>query len=331
MIPASVLENLVNKLLIHTDRASLRSSFVELVAELYQFDKAQLFSGGLRGVIPHRGQVIADITMQDLLEPSEPWFLLVKDAGLLTTIETVKINIIPQDEFYIDLYVPLLQGSIVGSVLVLRNVSAEIVDDFIWLNILTAYTNLNRMLYLSAVDPLTGLMNRLAFDRLLSRQAGDVTKSITKYKSTYFAIVDIDFFKRINDEFGHLYGDEVLILLSRAMSEQFRSRDWLFRYGGEEFVIVLLDVSEVDAFSTLERFREKIATMFFPQVGQVTISIGFSRMAQIEPVSSLIDRADNALYYAKNNGRNKVFYYEHLREQNLLNDRIQEITEVELF
>ncbi|MFW5426346.1 MAG: GGDEF domain-containing protein [Methylophagaceae bacterium] len=331
MIPASVLEKIVTKLLIHDDRESLRTSFIELINELYQPRSIQLFTSGLRGIVTHRGQAMAEVFVRDVLNHDTDELLLSQDESLLLAVETVEIQLMIADSTSVHLYVPLMQGDVIGSVLILRNVSFQIVDDFVWQHVLMAYNNLNRMLYSAEIDPLTGLMNRLAFDRLLQYQAADEAERIASEKSTYFALADIDFFKKVNDNFGHLYGDEVLILLARAMSESFRSMDWLFRYGGEEFGIVLVDVSEEDAFRVLERFRHKIETMIFPQVGQITISLGFSKMGKLEPVSSLIDRADNALYYAKHNGRNKVFSYEDLHEQGLLSESATEINPVELF
>lgn len=331
MIPAFVLERLVTQLLVHNDRESLRNSFVELIYELYQPNTIQLFTAGLRGIVTHRGQKVEQIVVHDALDLNADELLLSQDDNLLLTVETAEIQLMIADSANAHLYVPLMQGSIVGSVLVIRNVRFQIVNDFIWQHILMAFNNLNRMLFSAEIDPLTSLMNRLAFDRLLQHQASKDAESIVSDHNTYFALVDIDFFKKINDNFGHLYGDEVLILLARAMSESFRSMDWLFRYGGEEFVIVLVDVSQEQASHVLERFRHKIETMVIPQVGQITVSIGFSQMERLEPVSSLVDRADNALYYAKNNGRNLLFFYEDLHEQGLLDDSTAETNQVELF
>lgn len=331
MIPASVLEKVVTKLLVHDERESLRTSFIELIAEMYQPRVIQLFTSGLRGIVRHRGQTLAEVAVHDILNSDEAELILSQDDRLLMAVEQAEIQIMIADPTSIHLYVPILQGDVVGSVLILRNVNFHIVDDFVWQHILMAYNNLNRMLHSAEIDPLTGLMNRLAFDRLLQQQMENEAESTSNDHGTYFALADIDFFKKINDNFGHLYGDEVLILLTRAMSESFRSMDWLFRYGGEEFGIVLVDVSQEEAADVLERFRHKIETMFFPQVGQVTISIGFSQMKKLEAVSSLIDRADHALYYAKHHGRNKVFFYEDLQEQGLLENHEVEINQVELF
>ena len=134
----------------------------------------------------------------------------------------------------------------------------------------------------------------------------------------WLAIIDIDHFKRINDRFGHLYGDEVLILLARNMKRLFRQRDKLFRFGGEEFVIVLDRTAEASAEIVLDRFRETIEKTHFPQVGKVTVNIGFVRLDKVDVSSAIIGRADQALYYAKQNGRNRVCFYEKLVAQGIL-------------
>jgi diguanylate cyclase (GGDEF)-like protein len=94
------------------------------------------------------------------------------------------------------------------------------------------------------------------------------------------AIIDIDNFKSVNDNFGHLYGDEILIQLAQIIRSSFRDEDLKFRFGGEEFVI-LLKASSIEACKhTLERFRQNVASQDFPTVGQVTVSIGSVQFTQ---------------------------------------------------
>ncbi|MDD2758921.1 MAG: GGDEF domain-containing protein, partial [Methylomonas sp.] len=129
-------------------------------------------------------------------------------------------------------------------------------------------------------------------------------------KSSWFAILDIDHFKRVNDTFGHLYGDEVLLLFSQMMEKHFRYNDFLFRFGGEEFVVILNLADQASAESVFERFRQRIAEHEFPTVGQVTVSIGVTHVDSAIMPSILLDRADKALYHAKASGRNQVIVYE---------------------
>ncbi|MXV13635.1 GGDEF domain-containing protein, partial [Xanthomonas sp. LMG 8992] len=110
--------------------------------------------------------------------------------------------------------------------------------------------------------------------------------------------VDIDHFKRVNDTFGHLYGDEVLLLVAQLMQRAFRQDDLLFRFGGEEFVIVLRGVDRDTAVSLFERFRLAVAEHVFPQVGQVTLSTGIVELTHGRLLSEMLDEADKALYWA---------------------------------
>lgn len=176
-------------------------------------------------------------------------------------------------------------------------------------------------------DTLTGLLNRKTFDNNIAKiietqqQAdnGNIAKKNKPQRrkghedsSHWLAVIDIDHFKSVNDRFGHLYGDEVLLLLAQIMEKTFREQDKLFRFGGEEFVVVLAPASFDDAKYTFERFRKNIEDYDFPQVGRVTVSIGFVRIFYHDIPSTFVGHADEALYYAKHNGRNQVCSYEDL-------------------
>jgi diguanylate cyclase (GGDEF)-like protein len=132
------------------------------------------------------------------------------------------------------------------------------------------------------------------------------------FTPTVFVMLDIDYFKAINDSKGHLFGDEVLLLLAQQMVDSFRENDLLFRYGGEEFAMVLMDVEPEQAQQTLDRFREKVASYAFPSVGRVTISVGYTLFDKRLTVDELIGQADTALYYCKNTTRNAVHSYQEL-------------------
>ena len=170
-------------------------------------------------------------------------------------------------------------------------------------------------------DALTGLYNRRAFNeklaQLLERDPQRQRRAIN-FSPTVFVMLDIDHFKAINDRLGHLFGDEVLLLLAELMSDSFRDNDLLFRYGGEEFALVLMDITAEQAQQTLDRFREKIASHDFPAVERVTASIGYTRFDRGLSLDALIGQADNALYYAKATGRNAVYGYQDLVEQGLI-------------
>jgi diguanylate cyclase (GGDEF)-like protein len=159
-------------------------------------------------------------------------------------------------------------------------------------------------------DPLTRLANR----RVLYSQIGaGMALPPGGTRRRYLALADIDHFKQINDRFGHLYGDEILIHFARLMRDSFRAGDLLYRFGGEEFVIVYgVDRTE-GRHVPLERFRAAVEAYEFPRVGRVTASLGFTAIeGSLIPVTTFVDRADNAVYYAKRNGRNRVCEYEAL-------------------
>ncbi len=136
--------------------------------------------------------------------------------------------------------------------------------------------------------------------------------------SQWLGIVDIDFFKRVNDNFGHPIGDEVLLLLSRLLQSTFRHFDRLFRFGGEEFVVVLECANAGQAALAFERLRGNVERYRFPQVGRVTISTGFTELTALDTPSGAVARADKALYHVKQNGRNQVAQFESLVGAGLL-------------
>lgn len=182
-------------------------------------------------------------------------------------------------------------------------------------------------------DTLTNLASRKTFDKHLFELLGhascdDPSKSVARRRaahasSHWIAVCDIDHFKQVNDNFGHLIGDEVLVSLAHLMRQSFRFDDQLFRFGGEEFIALLQPTTENFALATLERFRQHVEKHSFWHVGKVTISIGFSALRLDDSPSAAIDRADEALYYAKRHGRNRVECYERLLENGLLDSRRQ--------
>lgn len=183
-----------------------------------------------------------------------------------------------------------------------------------WLEgIIRVYRNLVALHDSKERDTLTKLPNRQTFDRRLM-QICEYYLSLPRIsvdsKSSWFAIMDIDHFKKVNDTFGHLYGDEVLLIFSQLMEKHFRYNDFLFRFGGEEFVVILNLANQSNAEMVFQRFREAVATHAFPTVGRVTVSIGVTHINTAVMPSTLIDRADKALYFAKANGRNQVILYE---------------------
>jgi len=188
--------------------------------------------------------------------------------------------------------------------------------------IMCVYRNYQSILDYSERDSLTGLLNRKTFDekfsRMLAASLADCPPQEQEERrhphegiGQWLAVVDIDHFKRVNDQFGHLYGDEVLILIANVLRSSFRAQDRVFRFGGEEFVVLLRSTTLEDACRIFERFRITVEQHEFPQVGTVTVSVGFASISSESPVV-ILGHADQALYYAKANGRNRVCYYDEL-------------------
>ena len=123
-------------------------------------------------------------------------------------------------------------------------------------------------------------------------------------------IIDLDHFKQINDRFGHQVGDQALIAVARCMHNMLRDTDRLGRYGGEEFVVLLPHTAMEDALTTAEKLRASIMNLEVPEITdeRITISVGVAGYPNtgIDSIDDLIQQADQALYDAKNDGRNRV-------------------------
>jgi diguanylate cyclase (GGDEF)-like protein len=181
----------------------------------------------------------------------------------------------------------------------------------------------------SETDPLTRLSNRRVFHSHLD--AG-VRRWSESGRPHFFAVLDIDHFKRINDGFGHLYGDEILVLFANLMRSTFRAGDLLYRFGGEEFVVIYGVEAGRNGQDALERFRRAVEAHTFPGIGRVTVSAGFTRIADAStPAAILIDRADQAVYYAKGHGRNRVCSWDALVASGELQPAQQANKDVTLF
>lgn len=161
---------------------------------------------------------------------------------------------------------------------------------------------------LSKMDHLTGLLNRRQFDEHLKNEFVSFKLNNSKYT---LLMLDIDNFKNVNDTFGHSAGDEVLQNVSRIMAASLRSSDNLYRFGGEEFCVILANTSITDVAHIAEKLRKNISdtpAIHETQRIDVTVSIGASEV--IEADSDCYDafkRADHKLYEAKSSGRNKIY------------------------
>ncbi|KTD71969.1 sensor domain-containing diguanylate cyclase [Legionella tucsonensis] len=164
---------------------------------------------------------------------------------------------------------------------------------------------------LSLRDPLTSLYNRRYLNDILSRELIRIAREKNKL---CVAMLDIDNFKKFNDTYSHLAGDEALKLIGQLLTEGFRGSDIAFRFGGEEFVVVLLNTTLNNAVTKLDQFREKLKNTPInyknTQLPKITISIGVSEAPQHGvTINDILKAADNALYAAKKAGKDRVIDY----------------------
>lgn len=166
---------------------------------------------------------------------------------------------------------------------------------------------------LSITDSLTGLYNRNKLDAILIDQLARFERN---HRSFSVLMMDIDHFKTLNDNYGHVIGDETLISVSQAISKSIRSVDFAARYGGDEFVVILIETDIASAVITAERIRAQVAMNVSSQIKETNISITLSiGIIQCEindkTAKNVLSRVDGALYKAKNSGRNKIYYEHH--------------------
>jgi len=170
----------------------------------------------------------------------------------------------------------------------------------------TLLTELNKERKLGMLDTLTQLPNRLGFNTRLEEELSRATRYNLPIS---VAIIDIDFFKRINDDFGHLVGDKVLRMLAGEMKRICRDHDFIARYGGEEFILLLPQTVLADAYIALEKIRAHVANCPFHFQNKpvpLNISAGVAQRRLDESTETWINRADVALYHSKHHGRNRV-------------------------
>jgi diguanylate cyclase (GGDEF)-like protein/PAS domain S-box-containing protein len=178
------------------------------------------------------------------------------------------------------------------------------IENFLSISVdITAKKELEKM---AQIDKLTNIYNRRMLDDFLRIEV-DIADRHKEDLS--LIIIDIDYFKTVNDTFGHLMGDYILTQISKIILENIRNSDIFGRYGGEEFLIICRKTNKENAFTLAEKLRILIKDFKFNEIGHKTISLGISDFQKGDTVETLLKKADSALYEAKNSGRDKSVIY----------------------
>lgn len=337
-----ILESVIT-LTENKDLDSVGISLLSTIAEYVYFDKACLYEMERSWPNPLVNTLLElNVTQEN---PHFVWHankrMVSPPTKLVTVIDSLKRSVCENHNNKTELWVPVIGAEKKLALhLVAETITTE--NKFLISAFARIYGNYLRVLMESEKDKLTGLLNRHSFERrlrqMLSKQAQKQKQLQQQIPSRtahaddtpWLVILDIDHFKKVNDVFGHVCGDEVLLTLSQKMASYFRSTDYVFRFGGEEFVIIMEPATRSDAFKKLNDFRQEVEKDRFPLAGKITISVGFARASQEDYEQVIMERADKALYYAKEHGRNAVYCYEQLVEEGQLQDQPATVEESEI-
>ncbi|MBB5370260.1 MULTISPECIES: GGDEF domain-containing protein [unclassified Janthinobacterium] len=323
----------------HRDHTMLDISVISAVQELASASQTRVLAlTTVRGQVFVRSRAIivagSVARMEDNPDPSVPGEPLADYPALAACItrHEASADTVSDDGQHL-LWLPIWIGDQVTTCLEITNptpytgATIQVIG-----GIVSVYRNFQNLLDYSERDSLTGLLNRKTFDDQLakilqSRGDGETDKTRpfdaerrhhSDTERQWLAVIDVDHFKLVNDKFGHLYGDEVLILIANLLQSSFRSQDRIFRFGGEEFVVLLRSITLENAQKIIDRFRTNVEAHDFPQVGRVTVSVGFVSISAFEAPVIILGRADQALYYAKSHGRNLACHYDELVAKGML-------------
>jgi len=335
MLPIERLIKNVGRMTCGRERAQLEIALTEALLDLLQLD----------GVNLYKCQEIAGEVFVWLAVEAKKTGTQLHDDGLSKPNNAISVDRLPLLKTFFE--TGLQQEGDCRTLLPILNADSsyygfvEIPDQTLDLaqlsstaELVVVFKNVLALLDYSEIDTLTGLLNRKTFDEYLKRILLSVARPSDSSLAArhlprrqqapatttdhWLGVIDIDHFKRVNDGFGHSIGDEVLLLVATMMKASFRGYDRLFRFGGEEFVVLLKPTESKHAQIAFDRFRESIEARNFPLVGRVTVSIGFARIGPDDPPAAIFERADEALYWVKEHGRNQACKYEALIDSGAL-------------
>lgn len=334
--PTSKYPNLLGrlgKMTTHRDTILLEQSLLKTLAPLLGISDCSLFRTDENGQVVasihhHRSKVLDESGAHRYIDKIEENRQVTQlDPEVQALLLNVKILGKPSHKIgpqgLATAYPIFGPKSLLGFFHFQRDHAPTIVEDASVRGVLEVFSNYFSLLDESQRDHLTGLQNRHALEHFIERLWSVIpqtrvssndpeSRRHSNEQGYWLAVIDVDNFKSVNDTYGHIIGDEILLLVSRLLLSNMRNSDQVFRYGGEEFVAVVSAKTDEVAFRLLERIRESIESHVFPQVGNVTISIGFSHIQSDLLPEEVIRYADRALYHSKSTGRNMTHQYEAL-------------------
>ena len=238
---------------------------------------------------------IAKLVKKESIFSADGWPEELKD---LTTDEA-EFSCVGKGTMYFRATISPVHGkceTIIAKVIVIREITDTV----------TLMRELENAAYM---DSLTSLYNRKHFSELANV---DIERAIRLNQSVFTAMMDLDFFKKINDTYGHAAGDMVLKTTAQIVRHTIRSYDLVGRYGGEEFALLIADFDVLEAYKLMERIRKNMERSAIVYEGieiNITCSIGLAELLETDNLDTALKKADEALYAAKNAGRNQVKVY----------------------
>ncbi len=181
---------------------------------------------------------------------------------------------------------------------------AEKLDDSLFMEIyLDTYISdlIRELRFLADTDSLTGFYNRRKIEEILAKE---IERSRRYGNPLSVLFIDVDNFKELNDTYGHKSGDEVLRRIAEIIKSELRRTDYVGRFGGEEFMVILPETDSQSAFRVAERIRKRVEREDF-KTGKVTVSVGVTELKEGDDLNTLFNRVDRAMYLAKERGKNR--------------------------
>ena len=328
----------------HRDLDLLAFSLLKSINTMIASSKAMIIS------IDRKGHILSQIVFEDNARVVNKTGIQIQ-AELLDAFE--KMHDLSVDEYTLKTeqgyaLIHLLHQDRKSEQFLVANLKEKTdkIQAYILSGILSIYSNFMTLLTDAQTDELTGLANRKTFDSSIAKiyenmsptfeivddeRRAEESNAGSKICTYWLAIIDIDNFKSVNDRFGHLYGDEILIHLAQIIRTNFRQSDLQFRFGGEEFIVLLYAESMAICLEILNRFRINVESHDFPKVEQITVSIGVVEFKEEVFHVSSIDFADQALYFSKKNGKNKITFFEDMVTSGEASIQSVEGGEIDLF